>query len=322
MNLELRHLRVVCTIAEAGSVTKAASTLGLAQPALTTQLQRIERLLGGALFDRDRRGARPTALGDLVLNRARVLLPAVQGLQDEATRLAGSADTPTAYRFGVVNSPILGRLVHRLLTTDPDAQVTTQASWYVAELAQQVLSGRLDFVLCGGCGDATPAPDHGLTWQPVAVDTISVALPERHPLASLDEIDLADLADERWVSVPGDGCFTDCFATACARAGFAPQQIYETDLLGCMDLVEAGAAVAPCQASFRPMPGLVTRPLAGAPLRWRSLLGWHADAPAAADAPAVLAEARTAYADLVDGNPGYRAWLRRHPAFGADPVPA
>ena len=93
MNLELRHLRVVCAIAETGSVTKAASALGLAQPALTAQLQRIERTLGGPLFERDRRGARPTALGELVLSRARVLLPAMKGLQDEAARLAG-ADAP------------------------------------------------------------------------------------------------------------------------------------------------------------------------------------------------------------------------------------
>lgn len=71
MDLELRHLRVVCAIADAGSVTKAASQLGLAQPALTAQPQRIERALGGPLFERDRRGARATPLGELVLARAR-----------------------------------------------------------------------------------------------------------------------------------------------------------------------------------------------------------------------------------------------------------
>ena len=102
MNLELRHLKVVCAIAETGSVTKAASQLGLAQPALTAQLQRIERTLGGPLFDRDRRGARPTALGELVLSRARVLLPAMKGLQDEAARLAGAGadDALGRYRIG------------------------------------------------------------------------------------------------------------------------------------------------------------------------------------------------------------------------------
>jgi len=96
MNLELRHLRVVCAIAETGSVTKAASQLGLAQPALTAQLQRIERAVSGPLFERDRRGARPTALGELVLSRARVLLPAMKGLQDEGARLAGPAKTTWA----------------------------------------------------------------------------------------------------------------------------------------------------------------------------------------------------------------------------------
>src|SRR5262245_26615868 len=102
MDLELRHLRVVCAIADAGSVTKAASALGLAQPALTAQLQRIERALGGLLFERDRRGARATPLGELVLSRARVLLPAIKGLQDEATRLASTSESGR-YRIGAVN---------------------------------------------------------------------------------------------------------------------------------------------------------------------------------------------------------------------------
>src|SRR3984885_11872243 len=118
MNLELRHLRVVCAIAETGSVTKAASQLGLAQPALTAQLQRIERTLGGPLFERDRRGARPTALGELVLSRARVLLPAMKGLQDEAARLAGavSEDIMSRYRIGAIGGPILAGMVRRLST--------------------------------------------------------------------------------------------------------------------------------------------------------------------------------------------------------------
>ena len=96
MDLEIRHLKVVCAIAETGSVTKAASRLGLAQPALTAQLQRIERILGGTLFERDRRGARPTALGELVLSRARVLLPAMKGLRDDAARLASAGGTRRA----------------------------------------------------------------------------------------------------------------------------------------------------------------------------------------------------------------------------------
>lgn len=69
-SLELRHLRTVRAIADTGSLTKAAATLGLAQPALSAQLRRIEKALGGVLFDRDHTGARATPLGELVLERA------------------------------------------------------------------------------------------------------------------------------------------------------------------------------------------------------------------------------------------------------------
>ncbi|WFE40131.1 LysR family transcriptional regulator [Micromonospora sp. WMMD998] len=317
MNLELRHLRVVCAIAETGSVTKAASLLGLAQPALTAQLQRIERVLGGPLFERDRRGARPTALGELVLDRARVLLPAMKGLQDEAARMAGAGDPLRRYRFGGVNSPILGRLVHRLAAEHPDAQITTYASWSVDELAQMVAGGRLDFALAGVCGDAAPSPVFGLSWREVAVDPVLVLLPQTHPLAGRDEIDLVELRREQWVAAPGDGCFGDCFAATCARAGFTPRKVYEADVRAALDLVDAGAAVALCQATFRPVAGLVTRRLAGAPLRWRLLFGWHPEAPAAAVAEPVLRTAVAAYTDALAHHPDYLSWLPAHPDFGA-----
>lgn len=316
MNLELRHLRVVCAIAENGSVTKAASALGLAQPALTAQLQRIERILGGSLFERDRRGARPTALGELVLTRARVLLPAMKGLQDEASRLASNGGTLSRYRFGGVNSPILGRLVHRLTAEAPHTQITTYASWYVEELARLVLGGRLDYALVGMCGDATPSAQFGVSWREVATDPVFVLLPETHPLAGQEQIRLAALAREQWVAAPGDGCFGDCFAAACARAGFTPRKVYETDVRGCLDLVDAGTAVALCQATFRPVAGLVTRPLAEIPLRWRLLLGWHPDAPAARFANQILDLALAAYTDSLAAHPRYLAWLVDNPSFG------
>lgn len=316
MDLEMRHLKVVCAIAETGSVSKAASMLGLAQPALTAQLQRIERTLGGALFERDRRGARPTPLGDLVLARARVLLPAMKGLRDEAARLLSNGSTTSSYRIGGANSPILGGLVHRLTVGKPQATVSTYASWWADELAQMVAGGRLDYALVGVCGDTTPAAEYGLSWQVVAVDPVCVLLPASHPLAEQEEVELADLAAEHWVAAPGDGCFADCFAAACARAGFTPRKVYEADVRSSVDLVEAGEAVALCQAVFLPVPGLVTRPLAGAPLRWRMLLGWYPDAPAACTAAEVHGHALDAYTATVARNPRYRAWLARHPEFG------
>lgn len=317
MNLELRHLKVVCAIAETGSVTKAASQLGLAQPALTAQLQRIERSLGGPLFQRGRRGATLTVLGELVLARARVVLPAMKDLQDEAARLAGSENMLGRYRIGAVNGPILGGLVKRLAADHPEAQVITHSSWWATELTDMVVNGRLDFCLAGVCGDTMPGtPADVLTWRVVCTDPVFLLLPEAHELAGREEVRLGELADTQWASAPGDGCFGDCFAAACAREGFTPKTMYEMDISGCIDVVQEGHAVGLCQPTFRRVHGLTAVPIAGAPLRWRHLLGWHPDSPAADFADTILNYAAAAYSDAVQRNPRYACWLEKNPQFG------
>lgn len=322
MELELRHLKVVCAIAELGSVTKAASALGLAQPALTAQLQRIERTLGGALFERDRRGARPTALGELVLDRARVVLPAVDGLRDEAARMAGAANSDLRFKIGTVGGPILGGLVDRLAVERPEVQLSTYTSHYADELATMVLSGKLDLALVGVCGNAGPPRVSGLLWREVAVEAVSVMLPAAHPCAGWPEVALTDLADADWVALPGDGCFGQCFAKACARAGFTPRPLNMMDYCGAMDLVEAGRAIALCKPTLRPVAGVSIVPLAAGPLRWRHLLGWHPESRVATLAPELVWHAERAYAETVRRTPRYAEWLARNREVVDDPQAA
>ncbi|MBW1596611.1 LysR family transcriptional regulator [Streptomyces sp. JJ38] len=297
MELELRHLRTIHAIAEAGSLTKAASALGVAQPALSAQLKRVERMLGGRLFERSRQGVRPTALGELVLHRTRVVLPAVNELQDEAVRFARGGCSGAGYRLGGTHGPLLGCLVDRLVSALPGVPVTTQTSWSEREIADDVGRGRLDFALIGTCGESQPPATERLVWREVGVDAVFVMLVHDHPLAAREQVALADLAHAAWVDVPGDGCFAECFAAACARAGFTPASVYETDTASCVHLVQVGRAVGLCRATFPPTPGIVTRPLEGTPLRWRHLLGWHPDAQEAGTADAVLRHARAAHAE-------------------------
>ncbi|GAA4220923.1 DNA-binding transcriptional LysR family regulator [Streptosporangium album] len=319
MDLELRHLKIVRAVAEAGSVTKAATHLGLAQPALTAQLKRIERVLGGALFDRDHNGARPTPLGELVLSRAMVLLPAARELQEEAVRFANNGGDIPSYRLGATNGPILGGLVDRLATAWPSSPVSTYTSWSARELTTMVMLGRLDFALIGACGESPPPTAGPVVWLTVGVDPIFVLLNEEHPLAVRKEVALAELSGEQWAGTPGDGCFGDCFATACARAGFTPQTIYETDVATCLHLAAVGRAAVLCKATFQPAPGVAMVPLADAPLHWRQLLGWHPEAPAARVAAAVAEQAKAAHADAVRRSTRYAAWLADNPRFGTAP---
>ncbi|MEV7509593.1 LysR family transcriptional regulator [Streptomyces sp. NPDC090085] len=309
MDLELRHLKIVRAVADAGSLTRAATVLGLAQPALSTQLKRVERVLGGMLFVRGREGVRPTALGELVLERARVLLPAVCELQEDAVRLARQG--AQGYRLGATHGPLLGGLVDRIAQDEPDVPVTTYTSWSEKEVAGSVADGRLDFALVGVCGESAPPEPGRLAWMEVARDPVHVMLAEGHPLALAPprEVELAELAAEAWADVPGDGCFGDCFAAACVRAGFTPASVYEADTASCVHLVQVGRAVGLCRATFPATPGVVTRPLAGTPLLWRHLLGWHPAARAAARAPEVLERARAAHAEALA-----RAVAPRRPA--------
>lgn len=302
MDLELRHLKIVRAVDDAGSLTRAATALGLAQPALSAQLKRIERVLGGSLFVRGREGVRATALGELVLDRARVLLPAVSELQEEARRFARQGSS--GYRLGGTHGPLLGGLVDRLARAEPGVPVTTYTSWSEKEIAGSVADGRLDFALVGVCGESAPPEPGRLAWMEVARDAVHVMLAEDHPLAPRGEVELAELAAEAWTDVPGDGCFGDCFAAACVRAGFTPACVYETDTASCVHLVQVGRAVGLCRATFPATPGLVTRPLAGNPLVWRHLLGWHPAGRTAARAADVLAQARAAHAGALARSSG------------------
>ncbi|MGW0776756.1 LysR substrate-binding domain-containing protein [Streptomyces sp. NPDC002835] len=312
MELELRHLRTIRAIADAGSLTKAATSLGLAQPALSAQLKRIERSLGGTLFERGRSGVRATALGELVLDRARVVLPAVHELQEEAVRFArtGAGCGPgSAFRLGGTHGPLLGGLVDRLATAEPGVAVVTHTSWSEREIAASAAEGRLDYALIGACGESAPPESGRLAWAEVARDPVFVMLAADHPLAARPEIELAELAAEAWTDVPGDGCFADCFAAACVRAGFTPACVYEADTASCVHLVQVGRAVGLCRATFPETPGMVTRPLSGAPLVWRHLLGWHPEAPAALRAPDVVGHVRAAHADAAARSSSYARWL-------------
>ncbi|RZS43080.1 DNA-binding transcriptional LysR family regulator [Herbihabitans rhizosphaerae] len=320
MELELRHFKIVCAVADTGSITKAAARLGLAQPALTAQLRRIERALGGPLFERDHRGTRPTPLGDLVLDRARMLLPAVSELKEEAVRLANQASAsgalPARLQLGSTNGPARGGLMHHLAVDYPTIRVTMRTSWSSDDLAVKVADGTLDFIVIGVCGNGAPPAQSGVSWRTMSLDPVFVLMAEHHRLADRAEVDLADLAAEQWAATPGDGCFAGCFAAACAKAGFAPRTLYEVDVASCVDLASDGDAVVLCQPTFRMPAGVVTVPLAGQPLTWLQVIGWRRDSPASEFAERLLEIAGKGYTDAIERTPHYGAWLDRHPAFG------
>ncbi len=321
MELELRHLRIVCAVADAGSVTKAAAVLGMAQPAVTAQLRRIERLLGGDLFERTRQGVSLTPLGELIRARARVLLPAARELHEEAVRLAAQSRARSVprsrLRVGTTGGPYIAGMVWLMQEAEPPAEVVTTASFRALELLDQVRADRLDCALIGCCGEDGLPADPDLHVRALAVDPVCVMLTEQHPAAGLDEVPLALLANEHWAWLPGDGCLYECFVAACVRAGFTPKTGYESDAATCIELSRTGRAVTLCLPTRR-APGVIVRPIAGGPLRWVQAMVWRKTyADAAPDRAAVLQRAAvSAYREVLTRAPEYVAWLAGNPTFG------
>ena len=130
------------------------------------------------------------------------------------------------------------------------------------------------------------------------------------------EVGLAELAGETWITAPGDGCFHECFAAACARAGFAPRTPAQIDTSSAFDLVVGGTAVVLCQGTVRSMVGAVAVPLRGVPLRWQHVIGWDPESPAAGHAAEILGYAAEAYLEIVAQRPRYARWLAGHPELG------
>jgi DNA-binding transcriptional LysR family regulator len=313
MELEVRHLRVICTIAEAGSVSRAAAALRVSQPGLTAQLHRIERMLGGQLFVRGPNGITPTQFGEMVLARARAVLPTIEELRRATVPGTGGDGDPDILRLGSVNAPILASVVAGLRDRYPRATVTVRGEGSPVPLVELVASGRLELAIAGENPVYELPARAEVAFHTVATEPVFLLMSSEHPLASHTELELGELAEEDFaLPQPDDDRTREYYALACLAAGFAIRVPYEIEGTPLTELVRAGHAVSFCQPTFRGGPGLAIRPLVGTPLWYRHVLVWHRHGPFAGRAAVVSRIAAESYAEAVRRNTTYPAWLARH----------
>ncbi|MBD0741184.1 LysR family transcriptional regulator [Streptomyces sp. CBMA152] len=318
MDLEVRHLRVVCAIAEAGSLTRAAASLRMTQPGLSAQLRRIETMLGGALFDRRHAGALPTPFGELVLERARAVLPGIDGLLADTARAARRMAAADRLRVGSVGAPLLGHLLLAVKELLPEAEVTSRCQYSPAALLDDLAADRLEAAVLGDHPDQELPPREGVAQHPIVSEPVFALLPAAHPLAAREEVSLAELVEEDWAVPRPDGDRTrEYWSSVCSLTGRSPFTPYEAEGRQLVEIVRAGLAVSLCQATFIEAPGTVVRPLAGNPLWYRHILAWHDDGPIAAHAAEILRRVTDGYLATCATSPVYARWRRLNP--GAAP---
>lgn len=313
MELEVRHLRALCAIADTGSVRKAARQLGMSQPALTTQLRRIENSIGGELFARERTGSRLTPLGRSVLGRARSIVAEMNALTAEARLAVGQgATTGSRLWIGSTNSRAVPGWLRRLRDRFPDADTTIRTDASPNTLLRMVAEHQLDVAFVHEVAGAPLRFPEGVELRVlIAREPQFVVVPETHPAAREPVVRLADLADDQWMVDPAvDGELTGLRRMLTA-AGLNPRVVYG-DYLMAADLVAAGEVVTPCQPTARARPGTAVRPLEGDPLTVRLLLVCRAGAGAPAGIDAVFTDLAAAYREIAWASDAYRQWLARH----------
>ncbi|MER6046061.1 LysR family transcriptional regulator [Streptomyces sp. NPDC001793] len=312
MELELRHLRVLCAIADAGSVGRAASELGFSQPAMSTQLRRIERHFGTPLFERTMSGVELTPYGAEVLAQARDVLARADAI---GRRPAGSGAAPLRpLRLAATNSPVLSGMVVRLRSRLPDVALTVSSVYPSSEIVQLLEDGAVDAAIAADYPGLELRHSAAVAHRGIVTEPSFVALPARHRLRHSMEVGLADLADSAWFVTPDDGAgWPGVFYAACESAGFTPAAVHEFlgDQLQLQSMIAEGLGVAVVQATLRPISGVVVKPLIGTPLWCRYVLAWRRGSVADEIADTLVGAASSAYRALIAQSPHLRTWATR-----------
>jgi DNA-binding transcriptional LysR family regulator len=287
--MELRQLEYLVAVAEEANFTRAAERINVAQPAVSAQIQRLERELGQTLVDRSRRAVRLTAAGEAVLPHARAALAAVRAIgvaADEVTRLVRGTVTIGTVTSHNVDIPQLLADFH---AEHPNVEITlgTDTS---DNLIESVRTGRLD-VAIASVGPAE-VPD-GLSIEVVTDEAINAAVCLADPLAKRKKIRLADLRDRTLIALPVGAGIRNQFDRACAKAGVSPQIAFEASTpLALADLAGRGLGVAILPAS---VPGgrADLHALTFVPeLRGRLVLAWRSAGPISPAARVLIHRAR------------------------------
>ncbi|MDC0770468.1 LysR family transcriptional regulator [Streptomyces sp. HD] len=312
MDLEVRHLRALCAIADTGSLHRAARQLGVAQPSLSTQLRRIEQELGGALFLRARSGCRPTPLGRLVLSRARPLVADMRALVAEARAAAAGG---AQLRVGSTASKALAGWLRRLRGQGQDPNLHMNVS--PNALLRMVADGQLDVAFVHEVeGSPLRIPPELRLRVLMEREPQFVSLPTDHPAAAKSEVTLPDLADDRWMVDPTVDGEWDAVQRMFRAAGVNPHVLHG-DYYTADALVATGEVVAVCQPTHADSPTMAVRRLHGDPLGVRLLLTARTET----DLDDVYPALEEAYWEAARQAPAYREWLERD-GEPQPPVPA
>ena len=243
MYLELRHLRSLLAIQQAGNLARAADSLHVSQSALSHQIKALEHYFDLPLFLRNTKPLRLTPAGRNLVALARQVLPMVSGAeaelrraaQGEAGRLHMAIECHACFEWLM---PVLDAYREQWPQIEVDIRVGLSFDPIPA-----LQKGDIDLVISS---DPLELPD--VVFEPLFDYQALLVLAPEHPLARKAFIDPADLAEQTLITYPVKRQRLDVFTRFLQPAGVEPAAVRQADLTAVILLLVAsqrGVAVLP-----------------------------------------------------------------------------
>lgn len=259
------HIRQFLAVVDAGSFTQAASRIRVTQPALSTGVAELEKLVGSQLFIRNRRQIRLTESGGRFLSIARDLergFRAADGFGREGDRQASEL------KLGVIRSAPAELLQAIAAALRPSFAIELVEN-SDSELRAALGSGRINLALVplreGERGDHV---------MPLYEEPLTMFIASNHPLAGRIEVGPEDLATETMIA--RRSCeFLNATSRFFTRHGVRPRFALRSDSdERCLRMVAAGIGITTAPVSLA-IDGIVPLKVAG--YDFRRELGLIAD---------------------------------------------
>ena len=261
--MEVHKAQAFLAVAEELHFGRAAKRLHMAQPPLSRLIRQLESELGATLFERNTRHVTLTPQGEALLEPARELVMLAQRMKDVVSK--SQAGETGRVRLGFAGASVnqaVGELARQVRRRRPGISLELYSSQFSYLGLEKVLDDSLDLVI--GRWDFLPAE---ISSRLVALEELLIALPESHPLAVRETVDVEDLAGEAWIVLPGGAGATlpNRLNTLAMNAGFVPRIVQVApDSWTLVVLVGAGMGISLILSSVRdnvPSRGVVYKPL-------------------------------------------------------------
>lgn len=203
MEIDLTGLRVLRAVAETGSFTAAATSLGYTQSAVSRRVAALERATAAKLFDRGRKGARLTSEGRILLRHAAAALDALDDAERELGHRRPEEQVLRVGAFASAGGALLPSTLTRLRRRLPALRVETREAT-TPRLLRSLRAETLDVVLITSRPPhrAPDGEDPPLHLEALADTELRVAVSEGDPLASATDVPLERLGRASWIATP------------------------------------------------------------------------------------------------------------------------